>query len=219
MKPRFEKQFTVYAVARRSRWETDATKGHSLEEESRDIMAVLQAIGDPVSRLGHSYGAQVALAAAATVPDRVRTLVLYEPPWPCAITDEALARLAALARAGDGGGFAVTFFRDTLRVPRDEVDRLRTTAAWAPILADAEVSLGDLRALYRYDFTAERFPDLRVPVQLQFGTESPRDLYVTDALAVVLPALRGEAFPGQAHEGMTTAPTMYADAVARVLLA
>jgi hypothetical protein len=49
------------------------------------------------------------------------------------------------------------------------------------------------------------------------GTESPRDLYVTDALAAVLPEVPVEALPGQAHEGMTTAPDMYVEAVARFL--
>jgi pimeloyl-ACP methyl ester carboxylesterase len=64
----------------------------------------------------------------------------------------------------------------------------------------------------------ERFRHLRVPVLLQVGTESPRQLYVTDALAAVLPDVRTQELSGQAHEGMTTAPEMYADAVARFLL-
>src|ERR671918_84007 len=106
VKPLFEKQFTVYAIARRGRGETDATEGHSLEDESRDVVAVMQSIGEPVFLLGHSYGAQTALAAAAQVPDRVRKLVLYEPAWPHVVENEALARLEALAQAGDWEGFA-----------------------------------------------------------------------------------------------------------------
>ena len=70
----------------------------------------------------------------------------------------------------------------------------------------------------RYDFEAERFRGLRVPVLLQVGTESPRDFYVTDALARALPNVRIEALPGQAHEAMTTAPELYAQAVCRFLL-
>jgi pimeloyl-ACP methyl ester carboxylesterase len=76
-----------------------------------------------------------------------------------------------------------------------------------------------VRALSRYDFDADRFRELRVPVMLQMGTESPRRLYATDALAAALPDVRIEALPGQAHEGMTTAPEQYADAVSRFLLA
>ena len=218
VKPLFETQFTVYAIARRGRGETDATAGHSLEDESRDVMAVMQSIGAPVFLLGHSYGAQTALAAAAQVPDRVRKLVLYEPAWPRVVEKEALARLEELAQAGDWEGFAVMFFRDRLSVPVEALDELRATELWPPIVADAEASLGDLRALSRYDFQAERFRELRVPVLLQIGTESPRDLYVTDALAAALPNVRIQELPGQAHEGMTTAPRMYAEAVSRFLL-
>jgi pimeloyl-ACP methyl ester carboxylesterase len=218
VKPLFEKQFTVYAIARRGRGETDATEGHSLEDESSDVVAVIQSIGEPVFFLGHSYGGHTALAAAAQVPSRVRKLVLYEPAWPHVVGKEALAQLEALAQAGDWEGFAVTFFRDRLSVPVEELNQLRITALWPPIIADAPASLGDLRALSRYDFKAERFRELRVPVMLQIGTESPRDLYVTDALAAVLPDGRVQELPGQAHEGMTTAPEMYAEAVTRFLL-
>jgi pimeloyl-ACP methyl ester carboxylesterase len=218
VKPLFEKQFTVYAIARRGRGETDATVGHSLEDESLDVVALIQSIGEPVFLLSHSYGAQTALAAAAQIPDRVRKLVLYEAAWPHVVGKEAMRRLEELAQAGDWEGFAVTFFRDTLFVPVEELDEVRATELWPPIIADAAASLGDLRALSRYDFQAERFRELRVPVMLQIGTESPRDLYVTDALAAVLPHVRIEELSGQAHEGMTTAPEMYAEAVSRFLL-
>jgi pimeloyl-ACP methyl ester carboxylesterase len=218
VKPLFEKQFTVHAIARRGRGETDKTEGHSLEDESRDVVAVIESIGEPVFLLGHSYGAQTALAAAAKVPDQVLKLVLYEPAWPHVVGKEALAQLEELAEAGDWEGLAVTFFRDRLSVPVEELDELRSTELWLPIIADAEASLGDLRALSRYDFKAERFDELRIPVLLQIGTESPRGLYVTDALAAVLPDARIQGLPGQAHEGMTTVPEMYAEAVSRFLL-
>ena len=218
VKPRFEKQFTIYAVARRGRGETAATKGHSLEDESRDVIAVMESIGEPVFLLGHSYGAHTALAAAAIVPHRVRKLVLYEPAWPRAIGKGILVRLDGLAEAGRWDEFAFTFFRDLLFVPTEELQALRATELWPPIVGDAEASLGDLHALSRDDFQAERFRDLGVPVLLQIGTESPRDLYVTDALAAVLPNVRIEELPGQAHEGMTTAPETYAAAVSRFLL-
>jgi hypothetical protein len=41
---------------------------------------------------------------------------------------------------------------------------------------------------------------------------------ITDALAAVLPDVRIEELAAQAHEGMTTAPDMYAEQVARFLL-
>ena len=47
----------------------------------------------------------------------------------------------------------------------------------------------------------------------------PGNLHVTDVLAAVLPDVQIQELEGQAHEGMTTAPEMYAAAVSRFLLA
>ena len=195
VKPFFEKQFTVYAIARRGRSETDATHGHTLEEEGRDVLAVIQAVGESVFLLGHSYGAHCGLAVAALAPERIRKLVLYEAAWPHILSEGALARLEGLAATGEWEEFAMTFFRETLSVPVVALEALRATDLWPPILADARASLGDLRALSRYDFKAERFRQLRVPVLLQIGSESPRALYVTDALAALSPTRASRSYP------------------------
>ena len=135
--PLLTQRFTVHAVARRGRGETDATEGHGVEDEGRDVAALVEAVGAPVFLLGHSYGAHAALAAAASVPDRVRKLVLYEPPWPGILGEGALARLEGLGESGDWEGFAAAFFRDVLSVPARELDELRATELWPPIVADA----------------------------------------------------------------------------------
>ena len=118
VRPLFEKQFTVYAIARRGRGETDATQGHSLEDESNDVVAVVCAVDQPVFLLGHSYGAQTALAAMSQLADRVRKLVLLtEPPVPPVAAKAALARLETLASVDDWENFSVTFFRDLVLTP------------------------------------------------------------------------------------------------------
>src|SRR5918994_2278775 len=95
--PLLMQRFTVHAVARRGRGETDATEGHRVEDEGRGVAALVEAVGAPVFLLGHSYGAHAALAAAAKVPDRVRKLVLYEPPWPGILGGGAPARAGGVA--------------------------------------------------------------------------------------------------------------------------
>ncbi len=218
VKPMLRKHFTVHAVARRGRGVTQATEGHSLEEEARDVAAVIDAIGGPVFLLGHSYGAHCALLAATFAKRQVGKLVLYEAPWPHIMPRAAIERGNALAALGDWDGFAFEFFRDVLLVPVEELDRLRASQDWVSIVADARASLGDLRAVNEYRFNAAQFASLSIPVLLQAGSESPRDLYVTDALSGVLPNARIEMLEGQAHEGMTTAPELYAASVIRFLL-
>jgi pimeloyl-ACP methyl ester carboxylesterase len=217
VKPAFHKEFTVYAVARRGRGETDATEDHTLEDEVGDVVAVIEAVGEPVFLLGHSYGAHCALAAAARLPGRVRRLVLYEPGRPD-LFQSVLERLEALADVGAWGELAMTFFRDALLVSVHELEALRATQLWPPIVADAAASMRDIRALTTYEFEARRFQAIDIPVLLQIGSESPRDLYVTDVLAAVLPHARIGALAGQAHEGMTTAPDLYVEAVRAFLL-
>jgi pimeloyl-ACP methyl ester carboxylesterase len=218
VKPMFGQRFTVSAVARRGRGDTDATKGHSLNDEVLDVVDVIRAVNEPVFLLGHSYGAHCALGAAALAPDLVRKLVLYEAAWPSVVSRDALAHLEELAASGQWDRFATTFFQDSLFVPVEDLDALSATDLWPPILADAPASLGDLRALTLHQFKPERFSKVTCPVLLQIGSQSPRNLYVTDALAAVLPDARIEPLEGQAHEGMTTAPALYAEAVAKFLL-
>lgn len=216
--PLLREHFTLVAIARRGRGGTDPTEGHTVNDEAADVAAVIESIGEPVFLLGHSYGGQCALGAARIVPDRIRKLVVYEAPWPDMLGQGKLARLEALAAVGDWDGFAVVFFRDVLSVPVADLDVVRETNLWPPIVDDARATLGDLRALSRHEFSVEPFRALDVPVLLQTGSESPHGLYVTDALAEVLPRVRIEALAGQAHEGMTTAPGAYAAAVTDFLV-
>jgi pimeloyl-ACP methyl ester carboxylesterase len=57
-----------------------------------------------------------------------------------------------------------------------------------------------------------------MPALLLIGSESPREIYLTDELAAVLPDVRIRELAGQAHEGMTTAPALFVDAIAEFLL-
>ena len=216
--PAFRQQFTVYAIARRGRGETDGTVGHRVEDEVADVVALVRAIGEPVFLLGHSYGGHCVLAASLLVSGQVRKVVAYEPIWPDRFPADVLARLDLLAAAERWDDFATTFFRDALLVPVDELEAVRATDLWPPIVADAPASLHDIRALARYAFDPERYRALAVPVLLQIGSKSPRGLYVTDALAAVLPDVRIGELPDQAHEGMTTAPEMYQEAVTAFLV-
>lgn len=218
VKPLLEPHFSAYALARRGRGETEATRGHEIEDEVDDAVALIRRIDEPVFLLGHSYGAHVALAAAARLPDLVRKLVLYEAPWPSLCDGAALAPLEALALAGDWDGFATAFFGDLLSMPTSELHVLRSSADWPSIVADAPASLEDIRAMARYRFEPEHSRALAMPVLLQVGSESPASYYVTDALAAVLPDAAVAALAGQAHDAMITAPSEYADAVRRFLL-
>lgn len=210
--PAWQREFQVYAIARRGRGESLSSQGHSVEEEAEDLVHLLRSLDQPVALLGHSYGAHVALAAARIAPDRVARLLLYEAPHSGLLASEMQTRLANLV--GHWDRFAETFFADVLLVPPEELRPLRASALWAPIVADAPASWQDLQAIARYRFVPSDFAGLSMPIQLQTGTESPQHLYATDDLATVLPHAQVLWLEGQAHEAMTTAPDLYARHVA-----
>ena len=126
---------------------------------------------------------------------------------------DAVARLELIAETEDWNKLVETFMTDCLLIPLEEVNELQGTPIWSFWTADARASLGDLRALIRHQFAPEHYRTLTMPVLLLVGTDSPRELYVTDALAGSLPDSRVVALDGQAHEGMTTAPELFVDAV------
>jgi pimeloyl-ACP methyl ester carboxylesterase len=216
VRPLLDEQFTVYAVARRGRGET--TSGPTLVDEAGDLAAFLASLAGPVYLLGHSYGAQVALRAAAESPEHVRKLVLYEAPWPNATASELLDRLRSRAAHSDWNGLAEVFFSEVLALTADDIEELRAEGVWQFIVSDAEASLDDISALCRYRFEPSDFRDLPVPVFLQVGTESPREVFATDALARNLPNVEIQELEGQAHEAMSTAPRLYAESTTRLLL-
>jgi pimeloyl-ACP methyl ester carboxylesterase len=83
--PHFEQHFTVYAMDRRGRGSSSDSPDYDFKREAEDVAAVVEAaceqVGEPVNLLGHSYGALCSLEAAL-LSDKVKRLILYEPPFP-----------------------------------------------------------------------------------------------------------------------------------------
>lgn len=217
VKPLLAPHFRVHAIARRGRGATDAATDRALEDEFEDVAAVIRLIGEPVFLLGHSYGAHVALGTAAAVPDLVRKMIVYEPAWPQLLDAAAMATLGQLADLNDWDAFATAFFGELLQVPQDELEALKDSDDWRPIVEDAPASYADIRALTDYDFDIEKFKDLPIPVLLQTGSESLSEHWATNALAEILPGGKVSVLEGAAHEGMTTNPEQYAEDVRRFL--
>ncbi len=112
---------------------------YAIDREFEDVAAVVEAAGEPVSLLGHSFGAVCSLEAMR-LTDRVTRAVLYEPPLPLGtvIVDAPLVdKLEALLRNGDRQGILETFYRDVVRVPPSELAMMQSLPAWQGRLAAA----------------------------------------------------------------------------------
>jgi pimeloyl-ACP methyl ester carboxylesterase len=210
--------FTVHAIARRGRGETTATRGHSVADEVADVVAVLRELGEPVFLLGHSHGAICALDAAAQYTEGVRKLVAYEPPDPPLVLPADLPELEKFADREDWDGLVESFML-ILKVPPAEIAEIKGTPFWGVWTADAKASMNEIRAFARYEFDAEKYRSLNLPVLLLVGSESPRELYGTDALAAVLPDASIAVLEGTAHEGMTMVAEQFVEKASSFLLA
>ncbi|HEX6196284.1 MAG TPA: alpha/beta hydrolase [Jiangellaceae bacterium] len=92
MLPFLEDQFTCYLMNRRDRGLSDPSTDLSPERLLEDTIAFLDSISEPVSVIGESDGAALALAGAAR-SDAVSAVAVYEPTVFDVVTDDVAARI------------------------------------------------------------------------------------------------------------------------------
>jgi pimeloyl-ACP methyl ester carboxylesterase len=219
--PRFEPHFSVYVMDRRGRGGSGDTPEYDTMREANDVAAVVEAIGEPVFILGHSYGAVCSLEASL-LTDKVRRLVLYEPPIPTGIPQYPPGlpqRIQALVDNRKQEAALELFMREVVKMPEHELTAYRQLPAWqvriqlAPTIA-REMVFGET-----YRFQAEKFANLRLPTLFLLGGDSPplfqRAAEVVDA---ALPNIQTVTLPGQQHIAMDTNPELFAHEVLQFLL-
>jgi pimeloyl-ACP methyl ester carboxylesterase len=168
----FEPSFTVYRVARRGVGGSGGATDYSIARQAEDIAAVVEAIGEPVNVLGHSFGGVCALEAAL-LTNGIRRLILYEPPIGPLLPPRFVDRLQALLDAGDRDSVWATLNREIVKMPESEIELQRAQPAHAARLASIHVVVHEARALERYRFDAARCRAISVPTLLLVGGDSP----------------------------------------------
>lgn len=216
--PALERSYTVYAVDRRGRGGSGDADPYAIEREFEDIAAVVDAIGEPVVLLGHSYGAIIALESAL-LTGNVRKLILYEPPIPTGVQlypDGTPERIQALVDRGEPEAGLELFFREVVRMPEAELERYRALPAWQVRIGLAHTIPRELLVDRNYRFDPSRFGDLRVPTLLMLGGDSPPVFSeVIGWLEAALPDSRVVVLRGQQHVAMDMAPELFLAEVAR----
>jgi len=209
--PALTSRFTVYAMDRRGRGASGDTEPYAIEHEYEDVSVVVDGIDEPVNLFGHSYGALCCLEGAVRTSN-LRRLVLYEPAFPTGIAlyePGSRDRLEELLAAGDREGVLVTFMREIVGMPEEEIELVRASAAWEARVAAAHTVPREF-ADADYVFDPDRFRDLRVPTMLLMGGESPEVLRrPTQLLQRTLPDAGLVVLEGQQHIAMVTAPDLF----------
>ncbi len=209
VQPPLEKRFTVYAMNRRGREGSGALVEGNLEREFDDVAAVVNSIGAPVHVLAHSFGALCALGAALQT-NRVRSLMLFEPPPPNPQLRAAAKGLQGVIDKGRAEDVATAFLSGGLGGSPENIERLKRSHIWSTMVSLAPTIPPELEAMASYEFEVSRFQGIDIPVLLLLGGESPaRFRIVSDALAAVLPNSRFAELPKQQHFANVLAPELF----------
>jgi pimeloyl-ACP methyl ester carboxylesterase len=134
---RLSATYRVTAFDRRGRGHSDDSPDYSIEREIEDLHAVVEAAGPPVYLVGHSFGAVLALLAAARFGELIAKLVLYEPPIGDSDSgDEWLKALEAMIDADDLD-VAVRSFASAASITTDEQQAIQRNVQASAAQRDA----------------------------------------------------------------------------------
>lgn len=215
----------AYGAGKSPPWPADGTVW--LRDEVELLEPVLAAAEEPFSLVGHSYGAAIALIAALAQPQRVRSLVVYEPTLFSLVDAQspppneadgirnAVARAALALDRGDTGKAAEAF-----------IDFWMGEGSWAatpePRKAPIAASMVNVRewarVLTREPTPLQRFTQLGIPVLYLTGKNSPASsLSVARLLIAALPRVEVIEFEGLGHMGPITHPQVVNPAIAGFL--
>ncbi len=110
----------------------------------------------------------------------------------------------------------MTYYRDIVLMPEQEIALLRSLPNWPARTAIAHTVPRELRAFDSYVFDTTRFEDLKTPTLLLLGGDSPASEQVaTELVHSALPQSCIVTLPGQRHAAMLTAPDLFAREVVR----
>lgn len=184
-------------------------------DEVRDLAAMIGMIGRPAHLVGMSYGATVALhAAAAGLP--VRSLALWEPPLYAAGAELApvLSRFEQLSADGDRKQAQRLLAEKVARVPAPLLEQSAAIDDAADTPDDSYGWSRDLESMAGDTSYLDRWSTVLVPTLLICGAETWEPMPETvERLAAVMPRATMETIPGQTHFAPSTAP----EKVARIL--
>ncbi|MFI5714601.1 alpha/beta fold hydrolase [Nocardia sp. NPDC051750] len=209
-------RFDLWLPARRGY--APSGPGHApkhFADEVRDLGMIIDMIGRPAHLVGMSYGATVALHAAASgLP--VRSLALWEPPLYAAGTELApvLARFEQLTANGDRNEAQRLLAEKVARVPAALLEQSAAIDAAADTPDDSYGWSRDLESMAGDTSYLDRWSSVTTPTLLMHGSDTWQPMPETvERLAAVMPDAHLETLPGQMHFAPSTAP---AD-VARIL--
>lgn len=217
VRPSLAEHFTVYAIDRRGRGMSGDAAEYAFEREVEDVTAVVENIDEPVTLLGHSYGALIALETAFRT-DKIAKLILYEPLFSVdgqqLTPDKVINEMNDLLDDGKNEQALIFFCREIGGLTPVEIDTFRASAGWQDRVEGAHTLPREEQASADYKFHPDRFSKISPPTLLISGSESPKSFKdATKALHEALPNSRISIFEGEKHVAMNNVPDRFIEEV------
>jgi pimeloyl-ACP methyl ester carboxylesterase len=221
LSPHLEHHHAVYALDRRGRGASGDSPDYELMREAEDIVAVVEAIGEPVSLFGHSFGGLCCLEATL-LTNKISHLILYEPLIPTGTPSFPLGvvdRIQAQVEHGELEAAMELFLRDVAKIPDHELEAYRQKPLWKARIPLAPTIPREMSIEMTYRFNAEKFAGFQVPAMLLLGGDSPeiyqKSIEIIDS---ALPNSKVVILPGQQHMAHHMNPELLAKEVLQFLL-
>jgi pimeloyl-ACP methyl ester carboxylesterase len=211
VRPHLRDRFTVWAIDRRGRGDSDDADSYAIEREFEDVAAVVREAGPGALLFGHSYGGLVVAGAAARLNGLPR-LAVYEGPMGGVLADEEwTARFERRVESGDGDAALREFMSDIGGYTDAEIEAMQGTSAWQARLAAAPTVPRELRAERAFGIDALRLGELAAPTLVLVGSESPDWAQrSTAAFAAAIPGAERHTLQGHGHGAAVSGPELLA---------
>ncbi|WP_208742274.1 alpha/beta fold hydrolase [Leptospira kanakyensis] len=179
--------FTVYNYDRRGRGDSGDKEIYSVQSEVEDIEALINSAGGSAYIYGHSSGAVLALETALALPNKVKKVFIYDPPYVSnekerneyQLTKEKIKFLLSDKKYSD----AIDEFLVSIGMPKIFTYVLPLTPGWKRTVQLAPTLLYDITLTENLP-PIERLSKIKTPVCIAYGEESPEEIKrVTNILA------------------------------------
>lgn len=193
-------------IDRRGYGRSPRAAAYTINQDATDLFTAADALGwDQFDLVGHSYGGVVALVAAGMAPERLRSLLVIEPPCLGLLpNDPEVIRLRNATTAVRDQSATLTpeeiaegFFA-ALNGP-ESVETLRMSRGWSALVSSADRFP---RTEPPMDFTESQLAGipLTLPVAVMTGTASHAALqHLAHHIATKIPQATLTVVPGAGH--------------------
>jgi pimeloyl-ACP methyl ester carboxylesterase len=214
--PGLSKHFTVYVMDRRGHGNSGDAKTYTISVEGDDITAVTAAIQQPLTILGHSYGALCLLVALDRL-QHVRQLILYEsplrtdnsPPLP-ADAQQTLAKMDRALEANEREEILTLFLRDFAKISPESLATMKAASNWAARVDMASALPREIHAASSQRVSKDSLARCKIPLTMFVGSTSPVSTReTTDFICHSILGCRVSTLEGQGHLAAVFAPDLF----------